>query len=243
MKRPETLSWNSLLGIAVLSASFFWACLGDNNVVREPTKVSTIQVDSLRFLPVGKRFITDSNAQILFQHIHAGFKCSMISPFGMNSDMHGDTLFLSPNIGAILPANENCALDSNGRDSISLFYFHDSLNSIQLRNSKGTVTDKALRVKAHSYADSFLLIKGISQQSDSSRFAFSDTAGIFPRLLRAKSLTACEALNYANYRKYGDTLKITFGWVLFDSLLVPTHCDTAISRQEFLQVLPALIIP
>jgi hypothetical protein len=208
--------------IALLAA----ACSVDPWGDREGTTVRDIAVDSLRFMPLGGRFVLkDSAAPIAFLGYHAGYLCAKILEMGVRDIPVGEPPAFLPSTRVRLPGNPDCAFDSGGRDTTVPHAFSGG-SVIRLANSGGTLTDSALLVSGTMAFDSARGALGVAGTFTSGHFTYREASTLAPGLFFADSLPPCVRLNHADFEKNakGDTVMVRYSWVTLDGVSAPGGC-------------------
>jgi hypothetical protein len=209
-----------------LSGLFLAACSVDPGADRAGAVADGIAIDSVRFLPIGSRFVLrDSASPIAFLGYHSGYVCSRFVRLGLQDAPSGVTPAYRPETQVRLPASDECALDSGGRDTTVTHVFSEE-SLIRLANPLGQVTDSALPVPGKLGFDS---IRGLPDSTGAlsiGNVLFRDSAASVTGELRIDSLPQCRFLNSADWEKSkGDTVLIRFSWVDLDPAAVADACQ------------------
>jgi hypothetical protein len=218
-----------------LSAIVLAACSVDPGSDRPGTLAEGIAIDSVRFLPIGSRFVLrDSASPIAFLGYHAGYVCSRFLRLGLADALAGVTPAYRPETQVRFPASDECALDSGGRDTTVAHVFSGEA-LIRLANPLGQVTDSALPIPGKMGFDS---IRGFPDSTGAlsiGNVTFRDSTASGIKEVRIDSLPQCRFLNSADWEKSkGDTVMIRFSWVDLDPAAVadacqgPLHSDSSV---------------
>jgi hypothetical protein len=212
------------------------ACSVDPGQGRAGTVATGIAIDSVRFLPFGSRFVLrDSAAPIAFLGYHAGYVCSRFLDLGLKDEPEGEPLAFRPSTRVRLPGEDECALDSGGRDTSAVHVFRDG-DTIRLANSAGKITAKAELVSGRLDSNT---IRGVPDSNGiftvgKLTYRDSPAAG---KLLDADSVPDCMYLNSAEWAKgAGDTVAVHLTWVTLDPEASAGGCEGA--RTDQILVLP-----
>lgn len=225
--------------LAALSALWAAGCATDDWPDRDPLVVERAPVDTLEFLPRGSRFILqDSLAEVRFGGIRLGYACTKVLAF----DLEKKSSLPSPGWSALLslelPAVPDCALDDSSRsDTLSRRFPASEGAVVRLLDSAGKVLDTAFLARGVLAFDS-LDLKSPALSVSQGRFTFRDTIGGVggaARRLSADSLTSCEFLNHADFRRHGDTTTVRYSWITLDAAESPDGCQGM--RQDALEPL------
>lgn len=208
-----------LLGMALA------ACSVDPGADRTGALADGIAIDSSRFLPLGSRFVLrDSAAPIAFLGYHAGYLCSRFQRLALQDAPSGATPAYRPETQVRLPAADECALDSGGRDTVVTHSFSEG-TLIRLANPLGQVTDSALLVSGRFAADSIRGLLAADKSLSAGNLTYRDSGSLGTPELRADSVPACRYLNSADWEKSkGDTLTVRLTWVTLDPAASPDSC-------------------
>ncbi len=213
------------------------ACAVDPGQERPGTVVNGIAVDSVRFLPYGSRFILrDSAAPVAFLGYHAGYVCSRFLEMGIKDAPEGEPAAYRPATRISLPGNDECALDSGGRDTSAAHVFRAG-DSIRLATPAGKVTDSARLVAGRMDSNSIKGVPGKDRSFSVGKLTYRDSSAS-GKVLEADSVPACMYLNTAEWAKgTGDTVAIRMTWVMVDPESDPNGCAHP-ARAERIPVLP-----
>ena len=195
---------------------------------RQPLLADNVRIDSLHFVPSDWRFVLiDSTTTIRFRGIHVGYRCSEILLLDLDSIAGGPDFTFRPKSRIRLPSQPDCPLDSAaGRDSLLTHVFRSGDDSVILRNSSDSVTDRARLVRGKVSFDSIQKVLGIARTIDQGHLSYRDTLGNLPRQLLADTLSSCQFLNQATVAHLGgDTVKVRLSLVTLDSASVPDACQ------------------
>lgn len=227
--------------VAWFSGSAFFGCTQSEYPDRDPLVIDRAPVDSLEFLPVGSRFILeDSLSGVLFRGFHLGYVCTRITTIELERLGSIQPPRYMARLGLKLPSEPTCALDSVARDSVLMRRFTAADGpTVTLTDSLGFVLDTAEVARGILLTDSLLLVAP-AVSAFHGRFFFRDTVGSLSRILSADSLSSCEYLNHAEYRKNGkgDTTTVTFTWLQKDVAASPDSCKGP-TRRDALVPMPA----
>jgi hypothetical protein len=209
-------------GFALLALALA-ACSVDPGADRAGTVAAGIAIDSVRFLPFGSRFVLrDSASPVAFLGYHAGYLCSRFLLLGLADAPAGDPPAYRPDTRVRLPASDECALDSGGRDTTAAGIFSGGA-LVRLANPMGVVTDSALPVPGRLGYDSLRGIPDSSGALAAGNVLYRDSAAAGPEL-RIDSLPACRYLNSADREKRKDTLLVRYSWVDLDPASQADSC-------------------
>lgn len=211
----------------LLSILALAACSVDPGTDRAGAVADGIAIDSVRFLPIGSRFLLrDSAVPIAFLGYHAGYVCSRFLRLGLEDAPSGATPAYRPDTRVRLPASDECALDSGGRDTVVTHVFSGD-SAVRLANPLGTVTDAALPVPGKMGFDSLRGLPDSLGILSNGNVTYRDSAATGTGELRLDSLPRCRYLNSADREKSkGDTLIVRYSWVDLDSTQVD-YCRTS----------------
>lgn len=207
--------------LAVIAVALV-ACSVDPGTDRAGTLASDIRIDSVRFLPLGSRFVLrDSATPIAFLGYHAGYVCSSFLRLGLTDVPAGLPPAYRPQTQVRLPASDECPLDSGARDTAASHVFSEG-SLIRLANTAGEVTDAATPVYGKPGSDS---IRGVPDSGGTlsiGNVTYRNSGATGAGELILDSLPPCRYLNTADSEKpNGDTVLVRFSWVDFD----PTTTD------------------
>jgi len=220
-----------------LSGLLLAACSVDPGADRAGALAEDIAIDSVRFLPIGSRFVLrDSASPLALLGYHAGYVCSRFLRLGLQDAPSGVTPAYRPETQVRLPASDECALDSGGRDTVVTHVFSDEA-LVRLANPLGQVTDSALPIPGKLGFDS---IRGLPDSVGAlsiGNVTFQNSTASGTGDLRIDSLPQCRFLNSSDWEKSrGDTVLIRFSWVDLDPAAVvgscqgPLHSDSSAVR-------------
>jgi hypothetical protein len=212
-----------------LALALLQGCGVDSSVETVPQTVDGIRVESLRFLPLGSRFVLgNAPTSILFRKYHAGYFCSEILKIELTPAPVGTPPAFQPDTRIRLPGTLDCAVDSAGRDTTIQHPFGTGMDSVRLANSLGATTDSA------KVAVGAFVLDSISGKFSPLTKTFSvggltvvDSSLGIPRKLFAESLTTCQFFNSANYTPVPQdtSVKIRFTVLNKDPSTVPDKCN------------------
>jgi hypothetical protein len=230
---------SGLSAMAVLLAA---GCSLDPWSGREGVIVNNIQVDSLRILPYGSRYVLrDSAASIRFQDFRTGYAvgrdCARILEMRVDSVPAGIPPAYRPVTRLQMPGNpEVCAVDSGGQDDTISHVFRDG-SRVRLANSAGAITDSALLVSGSLLLDSIKGIPGVAGTFSVGGLTFRDSSSLAPRLLHTDTVDGCKRFNQAEYRKgdkfgKGDTVTVRYSWVTLASAADGATCGGPVAEDS-----------
>lgn len=226
-----------ILRALYLSGLLLAACSVDPGADRPGAVAEGIAIDSVRFLPIGSRFVLrDSSSPVAFLGYHSGYVCSRFLRLDLQDVPSGVTPAYRPETQIRLPTSDDCPLDSGGRDTTVTHVFSDEA-LVRLANPLGQVTDSALPVPGKLGFDSIRGLPDSSGVLSIGNVLFRDSAAAAAGELRIDSLPQCRFLNSADWEKSkGDTVLIRFSWVdldpagVADACLGPLHSDSSAVR-------------
>jgi hypothetical protein len=213
------------------------ACSVDPGPDRPGTIANGIAVDSVRFLPFGSRFILrDSAVPIAFLGYHAGYVCSRFLELGLKDDPEGSPAAYRPSTRIRLPGDDECAVDSGGRDTLATHVFRVG-DSIRLADPAGKITDVAELVSGRLDSNSIRGVLDSNRTFTVGKLTYRDSTAA-GSILEADSVPACMYLNTAEWSKgAGDTVVVRMTWVILDPGSEPGDCAGP-ARSEQIRVLP-----
>jgi len=226
------------VGLSVIAVALS-ACSVDPGTDRTGTLVAGIQVDSVRFLPIGSRFVLrDSAASIAFLGYHAGYVCSRFLRLGLADAPGGIPPAYRPETQVRLPASDECALDSGARDTTASHVFASSEDTVRLANSADTVTDVAVLVSGQFKLDSLRGVPDSNSIFTVGKLTYAKSDSAAGPVLTAYSVPACIYLNSAEWEKgQKDTVTVRYTWLFLDPADSPDSCQGP-THDEVLPILP-----
>jgi hypothetical protein len=226
------------VGLSLIAVALS-ACSVDPGTDRTGTLVAGIQVDSVRFLPIGSRFVLrDSATSIAFLGYHAGYVCSRLLRLGLADAPGGVPPAYRPETQVRLPASDECALDSGARDTTASRVFSIADDTLRLANPAGKVTDSALLVSGRLEKDSLRGVPDSNGTFTVGKLAYAKSDSASGPVLTADSVPACIYLNSAEWEKgKGDTLTVRYTWLFLDPADSPDSCQGP-THDEVLTILP-----
>jgi hypothetical protein len=210
-------------GLALAAA----ACSVDPGQDRAGTVAAGIAVDSVRFLPIGSRFVLrGSETGVAFLRYHAGYVCSRFLAAGLSEGAEGEPPAYRAALRVRLPASDECALDSGRYDtSVTRIFREDGL--VRLANAAGKVTDSAPAVVGRLDSVSIRGVPDSNKAFTSGKLTYRDSSAR-GRTLSADSVPECTWLNSAEWSKgTGDTVEVRLTWVTVDPAADPEECEDA----------------
>lgn len=212
------------LFIAMLAA----ACSLEPWSGREGTIVQNIQVDTLRFLPYGGRFILrDSATPIRHIGFRTGYKVAKDCARILSMDVDSVPMGMPPAFPSVsriqLPGNpENCPTDTGGRQAAVFPHVFKDGTTIRLANSALKITDSSTLVRGTISFDSIKGVTGAASTFPVGGLLFRDSSSIANRFLFTDTVPPCKRLNHADYWKgdslgKGDTVMVRYSWVTLDA--------------------------
>jgi hypothetical protein len=220
--------FHKIAAFAVLAAALLSGCSQSAWPEREAKAVDNVAVDSLKFLPIGGRFIlADSSTPVLFDGFHKGFACTKMLDIelvrrGADSVPAG----YHPKLALQLPSTGECPFDSAASDTVIGHVFPAGEDTVRLFGSQGHETDFAPLVRGRIAADSLVYLTDSLKTVVKGRWVYRDTAAGAGRMLRGDSLEPCERLNQAEFVQAKDTTRVRYTWVTLDSCSGGVHADS-----------------
>jgi hypothetical protein len=210
----------------ILTGIALAACSVDPGTDRAGTVAEGIAIDSVRFLPIGSRFVLrDSATQVAFLGYHSGYVCSRFLRLGLEDAPSGAVPAYRPETRVRLPGSDECALDSGSRDTVAPHVFSEGA-IIRLANPLGVVTDSATSISGRLEADSMRGVLGADKSLSKGNLTYNDSGSSGSPELHADSVPACRYLNSADWEKStGDTITIRLTWVTYDPVVYADVCQ------------------
>jgi len=221
--------WPALAAAALCALA---ACTGSEWPSRPAVVVNDVAVDSLKRAFGGRYALIDTAIPLRIAGFRKGYACSRILEIGLVKTSVAGLAGYRPKLSLQLPEGADCALDSAKRDSVLQVAFDARGDSVlRLFNTGSELTDSAILARGLISADSFDYVPMPLGFINRGRWFYRDSSAQAGRLLAAPdSLSACEAINHAEFSKHGDTTKVRFTWVTFErpasECAGPKHLDS-----------------
>lgn len=212
---------------AILLALLAAACSLEPWSGREGSVVENVQVDTLRFLPYGSRYILRDSAtpirHIGFRTAYAvGKDCAVILSMGVDSVPVGMPAAFPAFSRIRLPGNpETCPIDTGGQSQVVPHTFKDG-TIIRIANSALKITDSATLIRGTIAFDSIVGVTGLAETFEVNGLTFRDSSSLADRALFTDTVPPCKRLNQSDWWKgdslgKGDTVKVRYSWVTLDA--------------------------